>query len=141
MSSDISTKTQECGVSISKRPYSRVYLGVKLRFIVTGLIVLLLPTVTAPSYAKDSAPMQVTAVNPALPGSRAGLLTRAQGTMLVIDRTTYSLAPSALLEDRFGTPLSIQDLQCNEAQCRVQYWTVPDLGPDQILQMIVSFPE
>ncbi len=85
--------------------------------------------------------MPATAINPTLPGARAGILTRAQGTMLFIDRTEYSLAPIALVEDRFGTPLSIQDLQCNDVQYRVQYWTAPILGHDQIVQLIVTFPE
>ena len=69
------------------------------------------------------------------------MLTVAQGTRLLIDRTAYTLAPIALVEDRFGTPLSIHDLQCSDAQCRVQYWTAPAFGPDQIVQLIVSFPE
>jgi hypothetical protein len=105
------------------------------------MTLLLVSTLTSPLYGKDSAPTTATAMNLTLPGSRAGMLTRAKGTMLLIDRTEYSLAPMALVEDKFGTPLSIQDLQCNDAKCRVQYWTAPDMGHDQILQMIVSFPE
>jgi hypothetical protein len=100
-----------------------------------------LSTLTLPLNAQDSAPMAATAINPTLPGSRAGMLTVAQGTRLLIDRTTYSLAPIAVIEDRFGTPLSIHDLQCPEAQCRAQYWTMPAFGHDQIVQLIVSFPE
>jgi hypothetical protein len=121
--------------------YSRLSLRVTWRICLRGLIVLLLSAPTMLSYAKDSAPMPATVINPTLPGARAGILTKAQGTMLLIDRTEYSLAPVAAVEDRFGTPLSIQDLQCNEAQYRVRYWTVPHLGHDQILQLIVTFPE
>jgi hypothetical protein len=85
--------------------------------------------------------MPATVINPTLPGARAGMLTKAQGAMVLIDRTAYNLAAIALVEDRFGTPLSIQDLQCSDVQYRVQYWTAPELGPDQIVQLIVSFPE
>jgi hypothetical protein len=141
MTADISTKTHECGGNMVMSDHPRLHLGVTMRFILTGLIVLLLSAPTLPSYANDSAPMPARAVNPTLPGARAGILTKAQGTMLLIDRTEYSLAPVAAVEDRFGTPLSIQDLQCNEAQYRVRYWTVPHLGHDQILQLIVTFPE
>jgi hypothetical protein len=141
MTSDISTKTQVCGVTMRINQCKRLYLGVPLRFVLTGLSVLLLSILTVPSYALDSAPMPGVAINPLLSGARAGILTKAQGAMLVIDRTEYRLAPIAVVQDRFGTPLSIQDLQCHDVQYRVQYWTVPDLGHDQVMQLIVSFPE
>ena len=141
MTSDISTKTQVCGVTMRISQYKSLYLGVTLRFVLTGLSALLLSALTVPSYAMDSAPMPATAMNPTLPGARAGILTKAQGAMLVIDRTEYRLAAIALVQDRFGTPLSIQDLQCHDVQYRVQYWTAPDMGHDQVMQLIVSFPE
>jgi hypothetical protein len=141
MTSDISTETQQSGGTMGMSCYSRRYLRVVWRLTLTGMTLVLLSTPTAPLYAKDSEPMTATAINPALPGSRVGILTRAQGTMLFIDRTAYNLAPIAHVQDRFGTPLSIQDLQCNDAQYRVQYWTAPELGHDQIVQLIVTFPE
>jgi hypothetical protein len=115
-------------------------MGIR-RLILTGITLVTLSTLTVPAYTQDSAPMPATAINPTLPGSKAGMLTKAQGTTLFIDRSTYTLAPIAHVEDRFGTPLSIQDLQCNDAQYRVQYWTAPELGHDQIVQLIVTFPE
>ena len=130
MRSDISTETQQSGGTMGM-----------MRLILTGMTLVILATLTVPVYAQDSEPIPAAAINPTLPGSRAGMLTKAQGTMLFIDRTTYTLAPIAHVEDRFGTPLSIQDLQCNDAQYRVQYWTAPELGHDQIVQLIVTFPE
>jgi hypothetical protein len=141
MTIEIATKTQVCGVTMEINQCKRLHLGVTLRFVLTGLSVLLLSTLTVPSYAMDSALMTALAINPTSPGARAGMLTRAQGTMLVIDRTEYRLAPIAVVEDRFGTPLSIQDLQCHDVEYRVRYWTAPDMGHDQIMQLIVSFPE
>ena len=141
MTSDITTKTHEGSVTMVISQYLRLSLRVTWRICLRGLIVLLLSAPTMLSYAEDSVPMAATAINPTLPGARAGMLTKAQGVMVLIDRTAYNLAAIALVEDRFGTPLSIQDLQCSDVQYRVQYWTAPELGPDQILQLIVSFPE
>jgi hypothetical protein len=94
-----------------------------------------------PSLAKELMLMAPTPINRALPGMRAGLLTQAQGSVLRIDRATFTLAPQALVEDKFGTPLMLQNLQWKDVEFDVQYWLAPDQGPNQIMQMIVSFPE
>lgn len=141
MTTDISTKTQLCDVTIGISQGSRRSLHVAKRVVLVGIVAAIMSTLALPLYAKDSVPMIPAAINPTLPGVRVGTLTKAQGTTLFIDRTAYSLAQVAMVEDRFGTPLSIRDLQCNDVQYRVQYWTAPELGPDQILQLIVTFPE
>ncbi len=141
MALDSSTKTQQSGVIIRMSCFSRGYTALTMRLVRTGITLGILSTLTLPVYAMDSEPVPAIAINRTLPGVRAGMLTRAQGTMLLIDRTAYHLAPMAQVEDRFGTPLSIHDLQCNDAQYRVQYWTAPEWGHDQIVQLIVIFPE
>ncbi len=52
MTSDISTKTHECGAIMVISHYPRLSLGVTMRFVLPGLIVLLLSTPTLPSYAQ-----------------------------------------------------------------------------------------
>jgi hypothetical protein len=105
------------------------------------LSLILLVMLVLPSFAMDVAPIPLPAVNQALPGSRAGILTKAQGTILQIDRATYTLAPIALVEDRFGTALALKDIQCNDVEYSVRYWVATDQRQNQIVQMIVSFPE
>ena len=107
MAVDIFTKTREGGVTIGISYYFILSLGVTLRFTLSGLIVLVLSSLTAPSYANDSVLCQR---QPLIQPCRAkGMLTNAQGAMLDIDRTAYlCLAAIALVEDKFGTPLSFR---------------------------------
>jgi len=105
------------------------------------LILLVLLTLTLPPFVKDALPTALMPIDRSLPGSRVGVLTNAQGTILKIDRTTYTLAPLALIEDKFGTPLMLSDLKFNDVEFDVQYWLGTNLGPNHILQLVVSFPE
>lgn len=105
------------------------------------LIVLVLLTLTLPPFVKDVLPTALMPINRSQPGSRIGVLTHAQGAILKIDRTTYTLVPLALIEDKFGTPLMLSDLTCNDVEFDVQYWLGTDFGPNHILQLVVSFPE
>lgn len=136
---DLLPMTQDCPTLMRR---TRAQAGsLNLRWNLTLLSVIVLMTLVLPSFAMDVAPIPIPGVNQALPGSRAGILTKAHGTILQIDRATYTLAPIALVEDRFGTALALNDIQCNDVEYSVRYWVTTDQGQNQILQMIVSFPE
>jgi hypothetical protein len=141
MSPEPLTMTQDYPFPLptSRARFISLTLTWKLTLLV--LILLVLATLAVQSFAMDSASMLTPGINHGLPGSRAGILTRAQGTMLHIDRVTYTLSPLALVEDRFGTALTLRDIQCNDVEYRVQYWMATDKAPNQIMQLVVSFPE
>jgi hypothetical protein len=113
------------------------------RNIILVLLILLFVIILAlPSFAaRDVMPMTPTAINRALPGSRTGVMTKAEGAMLHIDRATYTLTPFALVEDKFGTPLMIKDIQCRDVEYAVRYWVDSDHDRNHILQLVVTFPE
>ena len=105
------------------------------------LILVVLVSLTLKSFAMDMTPMPTAVINHGLPGMRMGILTKAQGTMLHIDHATYTLAVTALVENKFGTALTLTDIQCHDVEYGVRYWVATDKGQNQILQMIVTFPE
>ena len=110
-------------------------------FILVLLILLLLVIVALPSFAEEIMPMPSTVINRALPGSRTGVLRNALGAVLQIEHASYTLSPVALVEDRFGSPLTLKDIQCQDVEYKVQYWVATDHDHSQILQLIVTFPE
>jgi hypothetical protein len=141
MSPDSLTMTQKYPFPLptSRERFISLTLTWKLTLLV--LILLVLATLAVQSFAMDSAAMLTPGINHDLPGSRAGVLTRAQGTMLHVDSVTYTLSPIAVVEDRFGTPLTLRDIQCNNVEYRVLYWVATDKATNQIVQLVVSFPE
>jgi hypothetical protein len=141
MSPDQLTMTQDYPFPLptSRERFISLTLTWKLSLLV--LILLVLVTLAVQSFAMDSAPMLAPGINHGLPGSRAGILTMAQGTMLHIDRVTYTLSPLALVEDKFGAPLTFRDIQSNDVEYRVLYWVATDKSQNQIVQLIVTFPE
>lgn len=82
-----------------------------------------------------------TKIDRSLPGSRLGQMTKAQRGTVVIDRTTYALAPQVLIEERSGMSLTPQDLQWWEGEFDVQYWIGTGELRNQIIQMIVAYPQ
>jgi hypothetical protein len=104
-------------------------------------IILFLTSVILPSFAKDPLPVSSPAINRSLAGSRTGVLTKVQGVVFHIDRITYTLAPQALVEDKFGTPLAPNETEWNDVEFRVQYWLATDLGPNLIRQLIITLPQ
>jgi hypothetical protein len=110
-------------------------------FILVLLILLVLVIVALPSFAEETTPMPSMVINRALPGSRTGVLTKALGAVLQIEHASYMLSPVALVEDRFGSPLTLKDIQCQDVEYKVQYWVATDHDHSQILQLIVTFPE
>jgi hypothetical protein len=105
------------------------------------IIFLFLTSLILPSFAKDPLLSSSATINRSLSGSRTGVLTKSEGAVLHIDRMTYTLAPQALVEDKFGTPLTPNDTRWNDVEFRVQYWLAPDLGPNLIRQLIVTLPQ
>jgi hypothetical protein len=68
-------------------------------------------------------------------------MTRAHARTVLIDRDHHPLAPEILIEDRKGSPLTIETLQRfrwnSGIEIEVRYW-----GPaNMITQMIVTLPE
>jgi hypothetical protein len=110
-------------------------------FILVLLILLVLVIVALPSLAEEIMPMPSMVINRELPGSRTGVLTKAEGAVLQIDHASYTLSPVALVEDKFHTPLTIKDIQCHDVEYAVRYWAATDHDHSQIVQLIVTFPE
>ena len=105
------------------------------------LVLLFLGILALPSFSEDIMPMPSTIINRALPGTRTGVLTKAEGATLQIDNISYTLSPVALVEDKFLTALTIKDIQCHDVEYAVRYWVASDHDHSQILQLIVTFPE
>jgi len=80
-------------------------------------------------------------IDRSLPGSRRGMLTKAKGTTVWIDGAMHLLAPGALVEDQFGSPLAPQAYQADGVEYGVQYWLGTDHADRQITHMIIIFPE
>ncbi len=93
------------------------------------------------SPAPQVQPAQPAKIDRSLPGSRTGILTRAKGGTVWIDRASYALAPNALVEKKAGTPLQLQDYQWDGVAYNVQYWLGTGSADRQITQLIITFPE
>ena len=105
------------------------------------LVLLFLGILALPSFSEDIMPIPSMVINRELPGSRTGILTKAEGAMLQIDHVSYTLSPIALVEDKFLTALTIKDIQCHDVEYAVRYWVASDHDRSQIVQLIVTFPE
>jgi hypothetical protein len=86
-------------------------------------------------------PTQTAKIDRSLPGSRNGVLTKAKGGTVWIDRASYGLAPNALVENQSGSPLQLYDYQWDSVEYNVQYWLGTGLADRQITQLIIIFPE
>ena len=93
------------------------------------------------SPAPEVQPTQPAKIDRLLPGSRKGLLMKAQGTTVWIDRAMYSLAPGALVESSPGDPLPASSLKWDGVEFEVQYWLGTGSADRQITQLIITFPE
>ena len=93
------------------------------------------------STAPQVQPRQLAKIDRLLPGSRKGLLMKAQGTTVWIDRAMYSLAPGALVESNSGEPLPASSLKWDGVEFEVQYWLGTGSADRQITQLIITFPE
>ena len=133
--------TNECSFPFSTE-YRRHTLSTAWQILLTLLILLYVLILALPAFAATEAvSVMPSSINRALPGSRTGVLTSAQGPVLQINRDMYRLAPTALVEDKHGTALSVQDLKWQDVEFRVQYWTASELGPNHISHLIINFPE
>jgi hypothetical protein len=79
-------------------------------------------------------------IDRSLPGMKKGIVSKAHDRAVWIDGSRYVLGPGALVEDKFGTPLTTAVYQASGVEWEVQYWLAPD-QTHQINQMIISFPE
>ena len=97
--------------------------------------------VPTPNVWADSGILPLARIDRGRSGSRSGLMTRAHARTVLIDRDQYPLAPEILIEDRKGSPLTVEALQRfrwnSGIEIEVKYW-----GPEhEITQMIVTLPE
>ena len=116
-------------------------VNVTRNVILVLLVLLVLGILALPSFSEDIMPIPSMVINRELPGSRTGILTKAEGAMLQIDHVSYTLSPIALVEDKFLTALTIKDIQCHDVEYAVRYWVASDHDRSQIVQLIVTFPE
>jgi len=141
MALDLFPTTQDYPSPMAAQGYRGRSANVTRNVILVLLVLLFLVILALPSFADDIMPMPSTVINRALPGSRTGVMTKAEGAMLQIDHVSYTLSPMALVEDKFLTPLTIKDIQCHDVEYAVRYWVVTEHDHRQILQLIITFPE
>ena len=103
-----------------------------------GLSMYAAPTASVWAQSAETA---VARIDRGRSGSQSGLMTRAHARTVLIDRNRYPLAPEILIEDRKGSPLTVEALQRirwnSDIEIEVKYW-----GPaNGITQMIVTLPE
>jgi len=119
-------------------------LGASCVGILLGAALLWAPTAEAQgtfSTAPQGQSSLPAKIDRSLPGSRKGLLMKAQGTTVWIDRAMYSLAPGALVESNSGEPLPASSLKWDGVEFEVQYWLGAGSADRQITKLIITFPE
>ena len=141
MALDLFPTTQDYPFPMPAQGYWGRSVNVTRNVILVLLVLLFLGILALPSIGEDTMPMPSTIINRALPGTRTGILTKAEGATLQIDNISYTLSPVALVEDKHLTPLTIKDIQCHDVEYKVQYWVATEHDHSQILQLIVTFPE
>ena len=141
MALDLFPTTQDYPFPMPAQGYWGRSVNVTRNVILVLLVLLFLGILALPSIGEDTMPMPSTIINRALPGTRTGILTKAEGATLQIDHVSYTLSPVALVEDKHLTPLTIKDIQCHDVEYKVQYWVATEHDHSQILQLIVTFPE
>jgi hypothetical protein len=92
------------------------------------------------AWAQGTVPIQPPKIDRSLPGMRKGVLTKVQGETVWIDGDSFTLAPRALVENRFGNTLEAAYYQASGVRWLVEYWLVPG-QTRHINQMIITFPE
>jgi hypothetical protein len=98
---------------------------------------------SAPAWAQGGTVSQSPAskINPTLPGSNTGTLTKVTDGAVRIDRSHYALAPGALIEDFYGNPVQLIEYVGNAVEIPVRYWLGTGETRNQIVQMILTFAE
>ena len=122
-----------------------VILGLSCAGVLVGMAPGDPPSVVWAQGALSAAPQaptpQAAKINRAQPGSRTGVLTKAQNGTLWIDRNSYVLASGAFIEDANGNPLAAQEMQWCGVDLPVQYWVGTGQAGNQITQLIVTLSE
>ena len=76
-----------------------------------------------------------------LEGKQKGVLTKAKGETVWIDRTAYPLAPDAAIQGTSGRTVRAIELKWDDVDYSVEYWLGTESTDKQIIQMIIYFPE
>jgi hypothetical protein len=92
------------------------------------------------AWAQGTVPSLPPKIDRSLPGLKRGVLKKAQGVTVWIDQDSFTLAPGALVEDQYGTPLEAAFYQKTGVGMFVEYWLVPG-QTRHINQMIIRYPE
>ena len=140
MALNLRPTTQDYPFPMPAQGYWGRSMNVTRNVILVLLVLLFLGILALPSIGEEIMPMPSMVIRE-LPGSRTGVLTKAEGATLQIDNISYTLSPVALVEDKHLTPLTIKDIQCHDVTYAVQYWVATEHDHSQILQLIVTFPE
>jgi hypothetical protein len=101
------------------------------------------PLSSPPAWAQEGTVSQAPAakINLALPGSNTGTLLKATGGTVRIDRSHYTLAPGALIEDSGGNPVPLREYVWDAVEIPVQYWLGTGETRNQIIQMILTLAQ
>lgn len=76
-----------------------------------------------------------------LEGKQKGVLTKAKGGTVWIDRTAYPLASDAAIQGTSGRTFRAIELKWDDVDYHVDYWLGTESTDKQIIQMIIYLPE
>ena len=76
-----------------------------------------------------------------LPGMQKGVLTKAKGGTVWIDRTAYTFAADAVIENKSRRSFQVKDLKWDDVEYPVDYWLEAESSGKRITQMVIYFPE
>ena len=76
-----------------------------------------------------------------LEGKQKGVLTKAKGGTVWIDRTAYPLAADAAIQGTSGRTFRAIELKWDDVDYSVEYWLGTESTDKQIIQMIIYLPE
>lgn len=94
-----------------------------------------------PAVWAQGLPPTLATVDRSRSGSHTGVLTRARGRTVQIDKNIYPLATAILIEDRKGMPISLEELRGfswnTGLEVMITYWS----SLNEVTQIIVTLPE
>ena len=93
------------------------------------------------SQAPQAQPTKPAKIDRSLPGSKKGVLTKAKGGTISIDRASYVLASDALVENQLGFPMELRDYRWDSVEYHVLYWLGAGPADRQITHLIITLPE
>jgi len=93
------------------------------------------------SPALEVQPTQPAKIDRSMHGSKKGILTKAKGGTVWIDRASFVLAPDAVVENQLGFPMELRNYRWDGVEYHVLYWLGTGQADRQITHMIISLPE